>query len=86
MNVDYNRLQTRVGMGLVKTKNTLLGFKKEGRGTYITPEKGGDIWILRKCMYMYVPVFWRTEKIKTVAAGCNQGGRYATGERGEGLW
>ena len=62
MDVDYNRIQTRVGVGLVKTKNTWLGLKKEGRGvTYITQEKRGDIWILRKCMFMYVHVFWRTE-------------------------
>ena len=28
MDVDYNRIQTRVGVRLVKTKNTWLGFKK----------------------------------------------------------
>ena len=39
--------------GLSIPKNTGLGLR---RGiTYITPEKGGDIWILRKCMH--VPVF-----------------------------
>ena len=44
MDVDYNRIQTRVGVGLVKTKNTWLGLKKESRGLRISLQKKEGIY------------------------------------------
>ena len=44
--VVYNRRQTRVGVGLVKTKNT--GWGLRGGVTYITLEKEGEYMSLEK--------------------------------------
>ena len=45
MDVDYNRIQTRVGVGLVKTKKNWLGLKKkEGRGLRISLQKKEGIY------------------------------------------
>ena len=64
--VDYDRSQTRVCVGLLMVKNTGL--------LILLTKKGWGIGILRE--YMYFPVVWdkryAIRKIKTGMHGCEQ--------------